>query len=132
MEPVANQNQILEISPDVFKPKTSDELMKRPVVPGFDYIGAGVGPSSSLSSRNYISDSSGWGIISNGDAQFNGNHVVSGHFTPVIKLLGLTVYVSDTTSPNGNLTGGTGDICFGADNGKAYKCTGGTSWVSFT
>lgn len=57
---------------------------------------------------------------------------VSVHFSPVTKLKNITFYVSDGTTPNGNLGGMIGDVCFGADGGKAYYCTGTTSWVSFT
>lgn len=33
-------------------------------------------------------------------------------------------------TPNGNLSGNVGDICFGADSGKAYYCTGTTNWTA--
>lgn len=43
----------------------------------------------------------------------------------------VTLWISDgTNTPNGNLTGSAGDICFGADSGKAYYCTGTTNWTA--
>lgn len=43
---------------------------------------------------------------------------------------GLTIYTSNGVSPNGNLSGSQGDICFGANGGLAYYCTGTTNWTS--
>jgi hypothetical protein len=48
----------------------------------------------------------------------------------MIWLRGLTIWTSDGTTPNGNLSGFIGDICFGADGGKAYYCTGTTNWTA--
>jgi hypothetical protein len=64
--------------------------------------------------------------------RFMGGAVISTNFTPVIMLKNITIYISNGTTPNGNLSGKAGDICFGADAGKAYKCTSTTTWVSFT
>lgn len=55
----------------------------------------------------------------------------TGVFKKIISLAGVTLYISDgTNTPNGNLTGTAGDICFGADSGKAYYCTGTTNWTA--
>lgn len=42
----------------------------------------------------------------------------------------VTLWISNGTSPNGSLTGTTGDVCFGCDSGKSYYCTSGTSWTA--
>lgn len=44
----------------------------------------------------------------------------------------VTFWISDgSTSPNTALTGTAGDVCFGADSGKSYYCTGTTNWTAF-
>jgi hypothetical protein len=58
------------------------------------------------------------------------NTTVSTHFKRMIWLGSLTIWTSDGTTPNGNLSGSIGDICFGADSGKAYYCTGTTNWTA--
>jgi len=58
------------------------------------------------------------------------NIAVSTHFRRMIWLGSLTIWTSDGTTPNGNLSGSIGDICFGADGGKAYYCTGTTNWTA--
>lgn len=58
------------------------------------------------------------------------NIVVSTHFKRMILLDTVTLWKSDGTNPNGNLFGSIGDICFGADGGKAYYCTGTTNWTA--
>lgn len=42
---------------------------------------------------------------------------------------GITTWISDGTSPNGNLSGTLGDICYNGSNGQLYRCTGTTNWV---
>jgi len=60
------------------------------------------------------------------------NAVVDTNFTLIAKYGTVQVFVSDGTSPNTNLTGVQGDICYGADGGKAYSCTTtGTTWTAF-
>lgn len=134
MDPIlsnpSQQNPVLDIAPDVFKARSSAEAQAHPVIPGFQSVGAGIGPVSSINSLNFTSNSQGWGLGSSGDAQFNGNHVVSTHFTPCAKMLGTTIYVSDGTSPNGTLSGATGDICLKCDSGKLYICVGSTTWFA--
>lgn len=130
IEPLPNPNEVVDIAPDPIRQKSSAEASQRPVVPGFQNTGAGVAPVSSINSANFTSNSSGWGLTSNGDAQFNGNRIVSDHFTPVARFLGVTIYVSDATSPHGNLSGSSGDICLRGDAGKIYFCVSGTTWVA--
>ena len=42
----------------------------------------------------------------------------------------VTLWVSNGTTPNGNLSGTAGDVCFGGDSGKTYYCTGTTNWTA--
>jgi len=42
----------------------------------------------------------------------------------------INVYVGDAITPNGNLTGAEGDVCFNGDSGKIYYCTGTTNWTT--
>jgi hypothetical protein len=103
-----------------------------PPVEPFRVSGNGISPVPSFNSMNFQTGVSGWGLGSSGNTEFNGSRTIAGHFTPVLSMKGLSIYISDGTTPNGALTGRAGDICFGADSGKAYKCTTGTTWVSFT
>ena len=43
---------------------------------------------------------------------------------------GSSVWVSNGTTPNGNLSGTAGDVCRNADSGKSYYCTGTTNWTA--
>lgn len=44
---------------------------------------------------------------------------------------GVSIWVSNGTTPNGNLTGVLGDICIGGDSGNIYRCsTAGTTWTA--
>lgn len=52
------------------------------------------------------------------------------NFFRMMYLGGITVWKASGLTPNGSLSGGTGDICFGADSGKAYYCSSGTTWVA--
>lgn len=131
MDPIVPQNeQGFDIAPDQIPVKSSAEAMQKPIIPGFQQTGAGISPVISLNSLNFVANGGGWVLGSNGDAQFNGNHVVTTHFTPTVKLKGVTIYVSDATSPNGTLTGATGDIVLNGDGGKLYVCVGGTVWYA--
>lgn len=64
--------------------------------------------------------------------EINNNAVVSTNFRRLIKDTngGATIWGSDGTTPNGNLTGSAGDICLNGDSGKAYYCTGTTNWTA--
>lgn len=130
MDPLPQFNQIIDIFPDKIKAQSSSEALAKPIIPGFQNSGGGISPVYALNSLNFVANSYGWGLGSNGDAQANGNHVVTIHFTPCFKLKGVTIYVSDATSPNGTLSGATGDICLNGDGGKLYVCVGGTVWYA--
>ncbi len=127
---INQKGQPYEIHEDNIKVQTIAEATQRQLAPGFTYHGAGISPTYAISSLNYSNNGSGWQITSGGDAQFNGTHVVTIHFTPVFKTKGVTMYVSDLTSPNGTLSGSTGDICLNGDSGKLYVCAGTTTWYA--
>ena len=56
--------------------------------------------------------------------------VISTNFKMILNLAGQIIYVSDGTTPNGNLSGVAGNLCIGADSGKSYYCTGTTNWTA--
>ena len=58
------------------------------------------------------------------------NTTVSTNFKKQISLGGTVIWWSNSTTPNGNLSGNAGDICLNADSGKAYYCTGTTNWTA--
>lgn len=55
---------------------------------------------------------------------------VSTNYKIMMYLGGVFIWKSAGVTPNGNLTGTAGDICLGADSGKAYYCAGGHSWTA--
>lgn len=64
---------------------------------------------------------------------FGGTQVViSTHFRKILTESGsgVTLYFSDGTTANGNLTGVAGDICFNAGSNKPEYCTTTTSWTA--
>lgn len=127
MEPIdPNKEIVVDQAPIVQMP----DLVKSN--PNLDESKGAVSPNlKPFQSSNFKANSAGWRTKPGGDAEFNGGRIVSTHFTPVFKAKGLTFYVSDGTTPNANLSGNAGDVCFGADSGKAYKCTSTTTWVAF-
>ncbi len=110
MEQANSPNQPKDVLPDVVETKTIDAatVQTKPV----DYQTGG--------NKNFTT------------GYFRGGALAATHFTPTLTLKNITIYISDGTTPNGNLPGMAGDVCFGADSGKAYKCTSTTTWVSFT
>lgn len=61
------------------------------------------------------------------------NKITSTNFRKILNVEGINtnLWVGDgTTSPNGALTGNSGDFLINGDSGNAYKCTGGTTWVA--
>ena len=62
------------------------------------------------------------------------NYVISTNFRKLETETntGHAQWVSNGTSPNGALTGSTGDICYNGDGGKIYYCTGTTNWTSMS
>ncbi len=64
-------------------------------------------------------------------------HTIATHFNLILFLdndpgaTGYSVYTSDGTTPNGNLSGSVGDICLGGPSGQPFYCTGTTNWTGF-
>lgn len=56
---------------------------------------------------------------------------VSTHFKKEASFDGVTLWKSDGTTPNGNLSGTAGDVCINADSSQSYYCTGTTNWTAF-
>lgn len=58
--------------------------------------------------------------------------LTSTHFKKVQTLAGISVWISDGTTPNAALTATTGDLCLAGDSGKPYYCTngGGALWTA--
>lgn len=56
--------------------------------------------------------------------------ITSTHFKKVAVLGTVTLWVSDGTTAQGNLTGTTGDVCFNAGSNKPEYCTGTTNWTA--
>lgn len=55
---------------------------------------------------------------------------VSTNFKKVQVIDTVSIYVSDGTTPNGNLTGVTGDICYNGPSGQPFYCSSsGTTWT---
>lgn len=61
--------------------------------------------------------------------EITGFAVQSTHFKPRIKFGTITFWESDGTTPNGNLSGTTGDFCFNGPSGHAFWCGGTTTWT---
>jgi hypothetical protein len=61
--------------------------------------------------------------------------LVGGHFKQFIDFEvadgGVMMYMSDGTTPNGNLSGNVGDICLNGPAGQPFYCTGGVAWTGF-
>lgn len=53
------------------------------------------------------------------------------NFKRIADLAGVSLYISDGTTPDGNLTGVQGDICFNGAGGVAYYCdANGKNWTA--
>jgi len=53
------------------------------------------------------------------------------NFKRIADLAGVSLYISDGTTPDGNLTGVVGDICFNGAGGLSYYCdTAGKNWTA--
>lgn len=60
--------------------------------------------------------------------------VTSSHFRKIYKETGsgITLWHSDGTTPNGNLSGTAGDVCFNGASSQIFYCTGTTNWTAPT
>ena len=66
--------------------------------------------------------------------QILNNRVTSGHFRQIIQYGNgtknpTTVWMSDGTTPSGNLTGVKGDMCYNGPSGHSFWCGGTTTWT---
>lgn len=57
------------------------------------------------------------------------NAVVDTNFQLIANFSGSKIFRSDGTTPDGNLTGAQGDVCFNGPGGQLFNCTGGTNWT---
>ena len=56
----------------------------------------------------------------------------STNYFKVMTLNGVTLWIGNGTTPNGNLTGTLGDVLFnGSGTGQSFYCTGTTNWTAF-
>jgi len=72
-------------------------------------------------------------IASVASAQFKNTIATSTNFYRIMQFNGggttRTLWISDGTTPNGNLSGTVGDVCFYGPSGQPFYCTGGTNWT---
>ena len=86
-------------------------------------------PLKELRSSNLKGNESGWILNRNGNVEFNGAVTSDTNFQKVASFKGVTLYVSDGTTPNGNLSGTAGDVCFNGPGGQPFYCGGTTTWT---
>ncbi len=55
--------------------------------------------------------------------------LISGVFKKYNSLDGLLIYKSDGTTPQGNVSGSAGDVCYNGPSGQIFYCTGTTNWT---
>jgi len=55
--------------------------------------------------------------------------VTDTNFKKIASWAGVTLWVSDGTTPNGNLTGTAGDVCYNGASSQPFYCTGTTNWT---
>ena len=91
---------------------------------GHTLVGFGVsGAASTANSLELDHNGTGFPLL------INNTSLVSSHFKKTLSLVSTVVWVSDGTTPNGNLSGTTGDICLNGDSGQTYICSGTTVWM---
>ncbi len=77
-----------------------------------------------------VTDSVGIGAVTpNAKLEIIGGEVVSTNFTKTQILNGVTFWVSDGATPQANLSGTQGDICYNGPSGQPFYCTGTTNWT---
>ena len=54
----------------------------------------------------------------------------STNYKKIASFAGVSLWISDGTTPNGNLSGTAGDVCFNGASSQIFFCTGTTSWTS--
>ena len=122
------QETSVDIAPDTIPVDTWDDAVQG----ASDVVQVGAGFSTigrPIQSTNYSQNKTGWKFNSNGEAEINGAVTVSTNFTLIFKAKGVSFFVSNGTTPNGNLYGNAGDVCFNGPSGQPFKCTTTTTWV---
>lgn len=127
-KPEANYTPIPE-SPSNIVPSENGSIMNR----------------GTTQSPNFIPEKSGWKLNSDGSVEINGSFPLKAALemgqanltiTNFKKWItepnsDITIWISDGTTPNGNLTGVKGDICLNSSaTGQIAYCTAdGTTWT---
>lgn len=91
------------------------------VVDGITITTAGTGYATG--SGQATTGGTGTGCTINITAIYNFRKLFSETNTSVV------IWLSDGTTPNGNLSGTAGDICLNGTSGQAFYCTGTTNWT---
>lgn len=92
----------------------------------------------SIQSKNFRSGTQGFRVKSNGDAEINSGTFVAKQAatsTNYYKVLtdattGISLWVGNGTTANGNLSGTAGDVLLNGGSNKPEYCTGTTTWVA--
>lgn len=71
-------------------------------------------------------------ILSGPDLIVTQPTVTSTHFRKVFNetTTGVSIWISDHTTPNANLSGTEGDLCLNGPSGQSYWCGGTTTWTA--
>lgn len=97
-------------------------------------INAGLGRTLEIQQNNVSNANNALYIVSAGSSAsifISTGVATSTNFFKTADWNGKVIYVGNGVTPNGNLSGSQGDVCIGADSGKAYYCSGSTTWVAF-
>lgn len=78
----------------------------------------------------------GWKLNYDGSISLNGNPkitgpIVSSHFIKGPSIGTSTIWQSDGATPQGSLSGTSGDWCMNGPSSKGFYCTGTTNWSPF-
>lgn len=91
-----------------------------------------VAGSLALSNANALTNQSSAVAIGGTDTPISVSvTTVSSHFQKILTggPSSSTIWGSDTTTPNGNLSGNSGDICLNGTGGHLFYCTGTINWT---
>lgn len=98
-------------------------------------LGTGIGLSY-MSSSDYdnlpVSLTQAFATSTNPIIRMTQEAIISTNFRKIFNETntGCTIWISDGTTPNGNLSGQAGDICLNGNAGNIYRCTGTTNWTA--
>ncbi len=78
----------------------------------------------------FVNENIGFSIAAHSIIENSVHTVVSTNFKKIQKIDSISIFVSNGTTPNGNLTGVAGDICYNGPSGQPFYCSSsGTTWV---